>query len=95
MATLTVSAVADGKQRTTLRATNATQEFRPWTEWERILFRVGTLFVLQLVVPFRAQFYQRLFPIHSLRELYSFSGSGGINYVAPIGESGQIGRAHV
>jgi len=91
MATIAVSAASGGSQTNQdQEATN--QVFPPWTAWQRVFFRVAALFVIQLTVPFRAQFYQRLFPIHSLRDVYSIAGgSGGISYLTPVGDSGRWG----
>lgn len=86
MTTTTVSPVGESNQS----EAQVKREFPAWTSWERVLFRVTVIFILQLVIPVQARFYQRLFPMHSLRDFYSIAGSGaGIVYILPIGESGR------
>lgn len=88
MATISLSAATHLKPK----RTEAAKSFFPWTPWERAFFRVGTLFVLQLTVPVHASYYQRIFPIHSVRDLYSITGdSAGITYLTSMGESGRWG----
>lgn len=91
MATIALSAPSGGSQ-TKLDQEATNQVFPPWTAWQRAFFRVAVFFVIQLTVPFRAQFYQRLFPLHSLRDLYTIAGGGGgVAYVTPVGDSGRWG----
>ncbi len=91
MATIAVTASADAAQAKQ-HEESSPQKFAPWTAWERALFRVGLLFVAQLVLPVRAQFYQRLIQIRRLHDIYGVAGSGGgINYITPTGESGRWG----
>lgn len=78
--------------RVSPKQAQAAREFPAWTAWERVLFRVGALFVLQLTIPVQPRFYHRIFPIHSLRDFYSIVGANsGIQYISPIGESGRWG----
>ncbi len=63
-----------------------------WTASERVLFRVSLLFILQLILPFRAQFWQRLIHVRSLRDFYGTASiGGGLTYINPSGESGRWG----
>jgi hypothetical protein len=63
----------------------------PWTPLERFAFRFAFLFVIQLLVPFRAMWYQRILGFRSLKEIYSVGMGVGIHYFTVPGDSGRWG----
>jgi hypothetical protein len=67
------------------------QTLPAWTPLERIGFRFSFLFILELLLPLRAAWWERLTVIRSVLEVYQ-SGLGlGLHYVTVPGESGRWG----
>jgi hypothetical protein len=62
-----------------------------WTLWQRICFRVAFLFIGQLLLPVRAEWYQRWRNIHSLKEIFSLQMGMGVSYITLHTESGRWG----
>ncbi len=62
-----------------------------WTAWERALFRVSLLFILQIVLPFRAQFWHRLISSLFARLLWYSEHWRRAGYITPSSESGRWG----
>jgi hypothetical protein len=63
----------------------------PWTPLERIAFRFAFLFIAQLLLPLRQEWYQRILTFRSLKEIYSVGMGLGANYVTLHSESGRWG----
>ncbi len=91
MATTTAPSAPISNQ-TELPEEKRSKGLAPWTVWERFFFRVGALFVIQLIAPVRFQFYQRLVQIHTLRDVY-FIPNGNFSWVSLTGESARWGIA--
>ena len=91
MATAAVNSPLESTQ--IQHGSQATKPVYPaWTAWERALFRVSLLFILQLILPFRAQFWHRLIQVRSLRDFYGVASiGGGLSYITPSSESGRWG----
>jgi hypothetical protein len=62
-----------------------------WTPFERVAFRFSFLFIVQLLIPFRALWYERPLGFRSLKEIYTMGMGLGIHYVTFPGESGRWG----
>ncbi len=62
-----------------------------WTPWQRISFRIGFLFIAQLLFPLQWGWYQRLASVRSLKAFYSLSGGLGLRYISLRSESGRWG----
>jgi hypothetical protein len=62
-----------------------------WTPWQRIFFRIGFLFIAQLLLPLQRGWYQHLASVRSLKAFYSLSGGLGLRYLTLKSESGRWG----
>lgn len=68
-------------------------EFRPWTQWEKILFRTVFAFLLLLIIPLDTSWYERLFhPKSFFWILSSFTGYRP-NFIQLNSESARFGIA--
>lgn len=93
MATIALTAHAEDLQARQPEVSSK-QVFPPWTAWERVLFRVGLLFTVQLTLPLKSLFWQHLIQIRRLHDIYGVLGSGGgVNYVTLTSESARWGLA--
>lgn len=91
MATIAVTALPPSLQAQETQEPSQ-RKFPAWTAWQRALFRVALLFIIQLTLPVKAIFWKRLIQIRRLHDIYGVAGSGGgITYFTPTGESARWG----